>query len=69
MPRVPPFYSVNEAKKAAAHRVYHNNGACPLGRDIQQNERKPGDDGQRLCDDCRRLNNLDNVENLENLDR
>jgi hypothetical protein len=28
MPRVPAFYSVNEAKKAAAHRVYHNNGAC-----------------------------------------
>ena len=61
MPRVPAFYSVNEAKKAATHRVYHDNDACPLGRDIPQNERKLGDGKHRLCVDCRRLNNLDNL--------
>ena len=61
MPRVPAFYSVNEAKKAAANRVYHDNDACPLGRDMPQNERKLGDGRHRLCVDCRRLNNLDNL--------
>ena len=61
MPRVSAFYSVNEAKKAAANRVYHDNDARPLGREIPQNERKSGDGGHRLCDDCRRLNNLDNL--------
>ena len=61
MPLVPAFYSVNEAKKAATHRVYHDNDACPLGRDIPQNERKLGDGKHRLCVDCRRLNNLDNL--------
>jgi hypothetical protein len=34
MPRAPAFYSVNEAKKAAAHRVYHNNDACPLSHAV-----------------------------------
>ena len=43
MPRVPAFYSVNEAKKAASNRVHHDNDACPLGRDIPRNERKLGD--------------------------
>jgi hypothetical protein len=61
MPQVPAFYSVNEAKKAAANRVYHDNDACPLGRDIPQNDRKLGDGRHRLCVDCRRLNNLDNL--------
>ena len=56
MSKVPAFYSVNEAKKPPAHRVHHNNDACPPGRDIPQWERKPGDGGYRLCDDCQRLN-------------
>jgi hypothetical protein len=56
MPRVSEFYSVNEVKKPPANRVHHNNGACAPGRDIPRAERKPGDGGYRLCDDCKRLN-------------
>jgi hypothetical protein len=56
MPAVSPFYSVNEVLKAANQRVYHNNSACPPGRDIPQNERRPGTNNYRLCDDCTRLN-------------
>jgi hypothetical protein len=56
MPKVPEFYSVNEASKPAANRVHHNNGACPPGRDIPANERRSGTGNYRLCDDCKRLN-------------
>jgi hypothetical protein len=56
MPKVADFYSINEAKKPAGSRVYHDNGACPSGRDIPLNERRFGTAGYRLCDDCRRLN-------------
>ncbi|MGH9765074.1 MAG: hypothetical protein ACREAC_29920 [Blastocatellia bacterium] len=56
MTKVATFYSINEVSKPPANRVHHNNGACPPGRDIPQNERRPGDGGYRLCDDCIRLN-------------
>jgi hypothetical protein len=56
MPRVDPFHSVNEVRKQPAHRVHHNNSACPPGRDIPANERRGGPGGYRLCDDCARLN-------------
>ncbi len=56
MPGVAPFHSVNEAKKPAANQVHHNNSACAPGRDIPQNERRPGAGGYRLCEDCARLN-------------
>ena len=56
MPHTALFHSVNEIKKPAANRVHHNNSACPPGRDIPQHERKLGDGGYRLCDDCRKLN-------------
>jgi hypothetical protein len=56
MSAVPAFYSVNEIKKPAQDRVHHNNGACPPGRDIPSWERKPGDGGYRLCEDCQKLN-------------
>jgi hypothetical protein len=55
MARVPTFYSVNEVKKPAANRVHHNNNACAPGRDIPQSERRSGDGGYRLCDDCKKL--------------
>jgi hypothetical protein len=48
------------SEESGANRVYHDN-ACPLGRDIPQNERKLGDGRHRLCVDCRRLNNLGNL--------
>jgi hypothetical protein len=56
MPAVAAFYSVNEALKPPPLRVYHNNSACPPGRDIPQHERKMGTGLYRLCDDCNRLN-------------
>jgi len=55
MPRVASFYSINEAKKPPNQRVYHDNSACPPGRDIPQHERRTGMGGYRLCDDCHRL--------------
>jgi hypothetical protein len=56
MSKVADFYSVNEAHKPAANRVYHNNGACPPGRDIPAHERKAGTNSYRLCHDCAELN-------------
>jgi hypothetical protein len=53
---VPAFYSINEAKKHPAHRVHHNNGTCPPGRDIPAHERRLGTGGYRLCDDCAERN-------------
>ncbi len=55
MPKTPAFYSVNEALKAPAQRVYHDNSACPSGRDIPQNERRLGTGGYRLCHNCENL--------------
>ena len=52
----PDFYSINETKKPATQRVYHNNSSCPPGRDIPLNERRSGRNDYRLCADCRRLN-------------
>ncbi len=57
MPKVPAFYSVNEASKPASERVYHDNSACPTGREIPQNERKSGMNGYKLCGDCVKGNN------------
>jgi len=56
MSKVSSFYSVNEAKKPAAHQVHHNNDQCGPGKEIPQHERKPGDGGYRLCKDCEKLN-------------
>lgn len=56
MPKVAPFYSVNEVKKHPTLRVHHNNNNCPPGRDIPQWERLDGTGGYRLCDDCQKLN-------------
>jgi hypothetical protein len=54
MAKVPAFYSINEVKKLAHLRVYHNNNTCPPGRDIPEKERRSGTGGYRLCDDCQR---------------
>jgi hypothetical protein len=56
MPKVPDFYSINEVQKPPANRVYHNNSACPPGRDIPANERRSGTGGYRLCKDCNERN-------------
>jgi hypothetical protein len=39
-----------------AGRVYHDNSACPPGRYIPVNERRPGSNNYRLCHDCGKLN-------------
>lgn len=56
MPSTPDFYSINEAKKPADKRVYHDNSACPPGRDIPAHERRPGQNLNGLCGDCKNLN-------------
>ncbi len=57
MPKVEPFYWSKEVNKQPQNRVHHNNSACPLVRTIPLQDRKPGTDGYRLCDDCLKLNN------------
>jgi hypothetical protein len=49
-----PFYSVNEVKKPANERVYHNNIRCAPGRDIPQSECREGTGGYPLCKDCQK---------------
>lgn len=55
MPATSAFYSVNEVKKPLQNRVYHDNSACPPGRDIPSWERRSGTGGYRLCEDCAHL--------------
>jgi hypothetical protein len=52
MPTVPAFHSVNETKKPPAMREHHNNSACPTGRDVPANERRPGTGNYQVCHDC-----------------
>jgi hypothetical protein len=56
MTLVPAFHSINEGQKPPARRVYHNNDACPPGRDIPLKERLTGTGSYRLCEDCNKLN-------------
>jgi hypothetical protein len=55
MPIVSAFHSIDEMKKPPRSRVCHNNGLCRAGRDIPQSERKSGDGGHKLCEDCSTL--------------
>ena len=55
MPKIVEFYSINEEKKPAANRVYHNNDACSSGRDIPERERRKGTGGYNLCARCAEL--------------
>jgi hypothetical protein len=48
---VPPFNSINEAKKPVEDRVYHNNDRCRPGKDI----RKKRDDLERRDTGCVRI--------------
>jgi hypothetical protein len=43
---------VNEEKKPANQRVYHDNINCRPGQDIPPHERRPGTGGYRLCEIC-----------------
>ncbi|MGD0372919.1 MAG: hypothetical protein ABSC16_14680 [Candidatus Dormibacteria bacterium] len=55
MAKVPAFHSVNEVKKPVPDRRYHDNDACPSGRDIPAHERLAGTGGYSLCEHCARL--------------
>ena len=35
MPRTADFHSINEVKKPALNRVYHNNSTCPVGCNVK----------------------------------
>jgi hypothetical protein len=56
MPRVSAFHSIFEMRKQPYQRVYHDNDACPMGRDIPERERQAGTGGHRECVQCERLN-------------
>lgn len=56
MPHTYPFHAADEAERPPAHRVHHNNSACPAGRRIHR--KILGDKGYRLCDDCKEMNRL-----------
>jgi hypothetical protein len=55
MSNVPAFHSVQQAKRPAENRVYHDNDRCFSGRDIPQHDRREGAEGYRLCVECARL--------------
>jgi len=55
MAPVDAFYSVNEAPRPPSHRRYHNNDACPSGRDIPQGERPSGHGRLQPHENCARL--------------
>jgi len=52
MAKVAPYHSINDAKKPPEKRDYHNNDACPRGRNIPKHERRDGTGGYGLCNDC-----------------
>lgn len=54
MATVPAFYSIKEVWKLADKRVYHNDNACIQSREIPTNERRHGEGGYRLCEDCQK---------------
>ena len=56
MGRVPDFYSINEDRRPSEFRVYHNNDACLIGRDVTTYESLLGSNGYTLCDHCEMLN-------------
>jgi hypothetical protein len=56
---IQPFNSINEVKKPAEKRVYHNNSKCASGHDIPKKERREGSAGYRLCQHCKDLNAKD----------
>ena len=53
MPGTAEFYSIDEAKKPAVERVYHNNDTCLPGRDIKASKAdRSGTNGYGLCYEC-----------------
>jgi hypothetical protein len=38
-----------------AEQLYHDNDACPIGREFPQERRAPGDGGYQRCPECAAL--------------
>lgn len=53
MPKVAPFHSTNPY---VSPKVYHNNGACTEGNNIEEKYKKAGTDNRPLCKHCASLN-------------
>ena len=51
MSKVPYFHS-----SRVGTRVYHNNGSCTVGNNIEKKHRKSGNGNRLLCSHCARLN-------------
>jgi hypothetical protein len=61
MPKMKDKHSVNEAKKEKKHQVYHNNSGCGAYISIPEDDRRDGQNGYRLCDDCIVENKKENL--------
>jgi hypothetical protein len=48
MSQVAPFYTT----KPEPQRVYHDNDQCKFGRHINPEDRIPGTDNRRRCEEC-----------------
>jgi hypothetical protein len=46
-----PYYSVSFEDNP----VYHDNDACPYGKQIKPENRKPGTDGRKRCSRCKKM--------------
>ena len=49
MPRTSPWHSVKSD-------VHHNNTNCNTGNNIERENRREGDGGKPLCEECKQLN-------------
>jgi len=49
MPKTSPTHSAKE-------QVYHNNTACNTRNNIERENKRQGNGGKRLCQECERLN-------------
>jgi len=55
MAEVSTFYSVNEAKRPASERRYHDNDKCGPGSEIKLEDRQVGTNGYDRSKDCQKL--------------
>ena len=54
------FHSINEVKKPADKRIYHNRFNCPEGSKVGGEDRRVGKNGYKLCPDCMKIPDKDN---------
>jgi len=49
MSQIMPFHAANAD-------VHHNNDRCTIGKKIEKSNKKEGEGGRQLCEECERLN-------------